>query len=146
MGEAPAAVYWDSSAVLAGLTNDARRVLAEGWLALPTVHCLSSLAVAESAAVLERLHREGLLTRPQCDGLVGRLGARPWRPLRLDARTELLGALARRWPLRGADLWHLATARSLADTLAGTVLLTFDRALALAAAGEGLAAALDGAG
>ncbi|HVA22656.1 MAG TPA: PIN domain-containing protein [Candidatus Micrarchaeia archaeon] len=146
MAEGAPAVYWDSSAVLAGLTDDPRQALARSWLALPSVHCLSSLAVAESAAVLERLRRDGLLTRAQCSRLHRRLGGSPWRPLRLAAGTELMVALARRCSLRGADLWHLATARSLADALSGTVLFTFDRALAAAAAGEGLAVASDATG
>jgi predicted nucleic acid-binding protein len=42
-------------------------------------------------------------------------------------------ALASQRPLRGADLWHLATAITLQKDIPELVLLTFDKKLKLAA-------------
>ena len=49
-------------------------------------------------------------------------------------------ALASKWPLRGADLWHLATAKTLQKDLPELTVLTFDNRLYVAALGEKLAA------
>jgi hypothetical protein len=46
--------------------------------------------------------------------------------------------LATKWPLRGADLWHLAAAKSLQTELPELAFLSFDLKLAAAAKGEGL--------
>ncbi|MGC8486111.1 MAG: hypothetical protein ACP5O6_10865, partial [Candidatus Baltobacteraceae bacterium] len=46
---------------------------------------------------------------------------------------------AARYPLRGADLWHLALAVDLAEELPELRLLTFDSVLDAAARAEGLA-------
>ncbi len=51
-----------------------------------------------------------------------------------------LGHRARRHPLRGADLWHLALTVDLGQSLPGLHLLTFDSVLGAAARAEGLAA------
>ncbi|MGH2424940.1 MAG: hypothetical protein ACRDF1_01465 [bacterium] len=42
-----------------------------------------------------------------------------------------------KWSLRGADLWHLCTAKSLQSELPELRILTFDARLATAARGEG---------
>lgn len=65
----------------------------------------------------------------------------PWTYIASAPRLEITRALAQSWRLRGADLWHLALAKSLSERLPGLQMLTFDTALAEAAAGEGLAAA-----
>jgi hypothetical protein len=46
--------------------------------------------------------------------------------------------LSSRYPLRGADLWHLAAAKSLQEELPELRLLTFDQRLMEAAQGEGI--------
>jgi hypothetical protein len=46
--------------------------------------------------------------------------------------------LSSRWPLRGAGLWHLATAKTLQSDLPELTLLTFVTRLVAAAEGEGL--------
>lgn len=50
---------------------------------------------------------------------------------------------SRKWSLRGADLWHLATAKSLQNELPELVLLTFDSSLERSAEGEGMACNAD---
>lgn len=47
-------------------------------------------------------------------------------------------ALASKWPLRGADLWHLAAAKTLQKDLPELTVLTFDNRLYVAALGEKL--------
>lgn len=61
-----------------------------------------------------------------------------WRRLHMGPQWVQISRLALKWPLRGADLWHLATARSLQEQLPELVLLTFDEKLETAARGEGL--------
>ena len=62
----------------------------------------------------------------------------PWRRVDTAPEWDEVQQLASRWPLRGADLWHLAVARRLAGVLPELVLLTFDRRLLEAAVGEGM--------
>lgn len=63
----------------------------------------------------------------------------PWRRLTLQPDRSGIEELATRWPLRGADLWHLATASTLSRELPELQLFTFDSHLALASRGTGLA-------
>jgi transposase len=51
---------------------------------------------------------------------------------------DTIAMLARKWPLRGADLWHLAAAKDLRAELPELKMLSFDAPLATAAAGDGL--------
>jgi hypothetical protein len=46
--------------------------------------------------------------------------------------------LSKRWPLRGADLWHLSTAKSISEQLPEVKVLTFEKRLKVAAQGEGI--------
>lgn len=66
------------------------------------------------------------------------LATGPWRRANVTPDWELVVSLTRRWPLRGADLWHLAAAKELQTDLPELTLLSFDARLATAAAGEGL--------
>ena len=61
-----------------------------------------------------------------------------WRRLNIWPDWEIVPLLSRRWPLRGADLWHLATAKSLQKEFPELLFLTFDDRLQKAAQGEGL--------
>jgi len=62
-----------------------------------------------------------------------------WQFIATAPAFEIVPALAQRWALRGADLWHLSLAMTLRAQLPELRLLTFDIQLAEAAAGEGLA-------
>jgi predicted nucleic acid-binding protein len=62
----------------------------------------------------------------------------PWRRLNLSPEWEDIAQLSEKWNLRGADLWHLATAKSIQREIPELCLLTLDERLRKAAAGEGL--------
>lgn len=64
----------------------------------------------------------------------------PWRLLSAAPGREIITTLASKWPLRGADLWHLALAKTIQDELPELVLLTYDNRLHAATHGEGLGA------
>ena len=129
-------VYWDSSAVLSVLLRDAHSDTALAYIRRPDVHILSTLAWAEVHAVMARHLREGTPDSEvsRASGALERVG---WRHLRTGPSRAHVSTLARRWSLQGADLWHLATARTIADEVRVSV-LTFDRALDEAANGEGM--------
>jgi predicted nucleic acid-binding protein len=134
------AVYWDASAVLARLFLDEHSPEAERWAQRPAYHFLSSLAYAEVQAVIARVKRERRLADVLVEAAQEAVRAGPWRAMFVSPPRGWIDALARRHPLRGADLWHLAAALALREELGEVVLLTFDQALHQAARGEGLAA------
>ena len=51
---------------------------------------------------------------------------------------NLMRALSLKWPLRGADLWHLAAAKNLHADLPELKVLSFDQRLVRAAREEGV--------
>jgi hypothetical protein len=51
---------------------------------------------------------------------------------------ESIEALASQWPVRGPDLWHLATAETLRRELPELTMITFDARLAVSSQGIGL--------
>ena len=62
-----------------------------------------------------------------------------WRQLNGLPDRNTVAALAQKWQLIGADLWHLALAVSLKAELPELQLISFDERLNQAATGEGLA-------
>lgn len=132
-------VYWDTSALLSVFLQDVHSSEAGRWLNRDCAHLISSLACAEFYANIGRLSREGSLTAIEADRLVATFLRQPFRRIQADPDNGLLWALASRNRLRGADLWHLAMAKSLALDLPEIVLLSFDLRLSEAAAAEGLA-------
>lgn len=132
-------VYWDASAVLSTLFQDAHSPDATVWIRQHQIHLLSSLSRAEVLAVIGRLSRDKRIAPVLIEAALAAFDAGPWRGLNDIPAPRLLGTLAKGWPLRGADLWHLALAKTLQQDLPELVLLTYDDRLAAAAAGEGLA-------
>jgi len=132
------ALYWDASAILSLLLEDRHSAKARSSSAEPGPHLLSSLAFTEVCAVMARLERERRLTPDDRRSTLRSLRAQPWSALHLEPDRALAADLAARHPLRGADLWHLATALTLAGRLPGVVLVTFDARLAEAARDEGV--------
>lgn len=131
--------YWDTSAVISALLHDEHSRAAIARLERSSdVHLLSSLTHAEVEAVLARARRMG---DERAEAARAAFDMALWQRTLAQPDPARLQPLAQRWPLRGADLWHLALATSLKQQLPGLELLTFDRALAEAAAGEGLGAA-----
>ncbi|MDR7555992.1 MAG: type II toxin-antitoxin system VapC family toxin [Armatimonadota bacterium] len=131
-------LYWDTSAVLAALFRDAHSVAAHRWAQRPGLHLLSSLAWAEAHAVIGRASRERALPPVLLTAARDVLERGPWRRVRASPDWALVRTLSTRWPLRGADLWHLATAKTLQADLPEVRVLSFDAQLTAAAKAEGL--------
>lgn len=131
-------VYWDSSAVLSVLISDVHSTEATAAARLTGAHLLSTLAYAEVFAVLARLERGGNLPSVLADSARELIRNGPWRRLALQPDWANIDDLAVRWPLRGADLWHLATALTLSRELPELRLITLDARLTAASDGLGL--------
>ena len=140
IGEAP--IYWDTSAVLSALIEDPHSRKASALLRSAAPKLLSTLAFAEAQSVLARLEHEGEIRPRDRRRAALSLLAAPWLRYEGQPRRELLTELAARTRLRGADLWHLATVLTACEELPELRFLTFDRALAAAAAAEGIVAPL----
>jgi predicted nucleic acid-binding protein len=134
------AVYWDASPVLSCLFRDAHSEEALGCSRRPGYHLLSSLAYAEVSAVIARIERERALPAVLADSAREALELGPWHRVALTPAWSHVREQAERWPLRGADLWHLAAALTLQSELPELTLFTFDARLARAATGVGLGA------
>jgi predicted nucleic acid-binding protein len=131
-------VYWDTSAILSVLFKDEHSEKARKLANQDGVHLISSLGYAEACAVLARIGREGLLTDILVKAAFEVLETGPWRRILLQPAWEDLRDLCEKWPLRGADLWHLAAAKRIQQELPELCLFTFDERLKSAANGEGL--------
>jgi len=139
MAETTPVFYWDTSALLSRFFTDGNSAKARQWAEIDAEHLLSSLAHAEACAVIARMTREGLIDPALPEALHSAMGSSPWRMLNGLSDRDLVADLALKWPLRGADLWHLGLAVSLKKDLPEIRLITFDARLLAAASGEGLA-------
>ena len=138
MNEGLAAVYWDASAVLSALMFDEYSDQAQEWGKKDGIHLVSTLSCAEVYAVLFRLQREKKVNDKAIQLVIEAFELGPWQKLNLQPEWYQMKLLASQWSLRGADLWHLATAARIQMDLPELVLLTFDKRLRLAAKGERL--------
>ncbi len=130
-------IYWDTSAIISALFRDRNSDEATAAARAPGTHLMSSLGWAEVQAVIARIEREHALTPLLVNAARDAVERGPWVRLSVDPDRQHIAALARVWPLRGADLWHLAAAKSLQADLPELRLLSFDAKLAEAARGEG---------
>lgn len=131
-------IYWDSSAVLSALFTDTHSKTAKKWSIEKGVHFISTLTFAEVSAVISRMQRERLLSDTLSQAALEVLDNGPWRRLSTWPEWKIIRALSSKWPLRGADLWHLATAKSLYREFPELLLLSFNNRLKKAAEREGL--------
>ncbi|MBW1996782.1 MAG: type II toxin-antitoxin system VapC family toxin [Deltaproteobacteria bacterium] len=131
-------LYWDSSAILSVLFRDQHSDKALKWANKDAFHLMSSLSYVETHAVASRIRREGALADILIDAALEVLARGPWRRLNAFPAWEIIEELAQKWPLRGADLWHLGTAKTIQKDLPEITILSFDRRLKVAAKGEGL--------
>lgn len=131
-------LYWDASAILSALIKDAWSEEARKWARQEGVHLLSTLAYAEVLAVLFRMKRERMMAEVLVKAALETLGSGSWRRLNPGPTWVLMAELSKRWSLRGADLWHLSTAKSVSEHLPEVKFLTFDPRLRDAARGEGI--------
>lgn len=143
MGSDLSVIYWDASAILSVLFKDSHSSVALKWAEVEGIHFMSTLAWSEVCAVIARMKRERIISELLEATAYEALGQGPWRRMSALPDWEVTGRLSRKWPLRGADLWHLATAKSLQDELPELVLLTFDSRLEQSAGGEGMACDAD---
>jgi len=133
------AVYWDASAILSALLQDVYSEEARECIGRSGVHLISTLSFAEVAAVLSRIQRERLMADILVDAAREALQTGAWRRLNVSPEWSEIEELSSKWKLRGADLWHLAAARSVQKEIPELRLLTFDNRLRVAASGQGLA-------
>lgn len=138
MARGQVVLYWDSSAVLSALFRDRHSDAAIAWSRRDGVHLLTTLAWAEVHAVVGRVERERVLARVLVNAAREALALGPWRRVNMSPDWNLVRALSLKWPLRGADLWHLAAAKNLHADLPELKVLSFDQRLARAAREEGV--------
>jgi predicted nucleic acid-binding protein len=131
-------LYWDASAIISAIFKDEHSDRALEMARKEGVHLISSLALAETHAVINRLARERLLADVLIKAALEAIATGPWRFINLSPRPGEIAKLSSKWPLRGADLWHLALVVSLKLHLPELTLLTFDTRLQVAAQGEHL--------
>ena len=130
-------VYWDTSAIVSALFRDRYSDVASAAARTPGTHLVSSLGLAEVQAVIARIEQERALSPVLITAARDAIERGPWVGVSVDPDRLQIAALARAWPLRGADLWHLAAAKALQADLHELRLLSFDARLAEAARGEG---------
>jgi predicted nucleic acid-binding protein len=131
-------IYWDSSAVLSALFTDTHSKTAKKWSTAEGVHFISTLTFAEVTAVISRMQRERIVTDTLSQAAFEVLDNGPWRRISSLPDWKMIRSLSAKWPLRGADLWHLAAAKSLLREFPELFLLSFDNRLKSAAEGEAL--------
>jgi predicted nucleic acid-binding protein len=135
-------IYWDSSAILSALFTDAHSKTAKKWADTKDLHFISTLANAEVSAVIARMKKEHVLVETLVNAAFEVLDQGPWRRIYTWPEWEIVRVLAAKWSLRGANLWHLATAKTLRKEFPELTFLTFDKRLNKAAKGEALYQAL----
>ena len=138
MAKGAPVLYWDSSAVLSALFADSNSLAARKWSDARGVHFVSTLTIAEVSAVIHRMQRERLLSETLSRSAFEVLDTGPWRRISTWPRWEIIRSLSAKYPLRGADLWHLATAKSMNVEFPELYLLSFDKRLKKAAESESL--------
>ena len=131
-------LYWDSSAVLSAIFNDSNSQAAQKWSKTKGVHFVSTLTNAEVSAVIHRMQRESLLSETLTRSAFEVLDDGPWRRISTWPEWTIVRSLSAKYPLRGADLWHLATAKSMSREFPELYLLSFDKRLNKAAKNERL--------
>jgi len=131
-------IYWDSSSILSALFRDSHSREALMWSRKQEIHLISTLTYADVCAVISRLKRERLMTDLLIDAALEALEKGPWRHLNIWPGRKEIKALSMKWALRGADLWHLAVAKTLQVQIPELILFTFDNRLRVAAEREGL--------
>jgi hypothetical protein len=131
-------VYWDTSAILSALFSDEHSEDASAQARTAGFHFVASLGWTEAYAIMARIEREGALSKLLVDAARDALQSGPWRRINAGPNWNNVQSLAQLWPLRGADLWHLATAKQLQAGIPELTFFSFDHRLNIAAMGEGL--------
>ncbi len=138
MSDRLAVIYWDSTALFSYLFKDEYSDIAQEKARQSGVHLVTTLAIAEVCTVISRVQREQMVSDLLAHSLFDILEYGPWSKLNIVPDTMSLRELAGKWALRGTELWHLATAKTLQKEFPELMILTFDRELARASKGEEL--------
>ncbi len=138
MSEKLAVIYWDSTALLSFLFKDRNSEQVMQKARQKGVHLLTTLTIAEVYTVISRIRREEMLSEMLADSLYEALESGPWSKLNIVPDSSAMRDLARKWPLKGSGLWHLAAAKTLQREFPELMILTLDRDLAKASRGERL--------
>lgn len=133
-------IYWDASGLISALMRDEHSERAIAYANIATTHLVSSLSWAEAHAVIGRIERDNPADAPWCSAARTAIADAPWRHAYVVPSWDRVQELARLYPLRGADLWHLAAAKTLQADLPELTFVSFDQRLTAAAASEGLVA------
>jgi predicted nucleic acid-binding protein len=134
----PLVIYWDASAILSTLIEDTHSSNAQYWVAQEGMRFMSTLSCSEVYAVLHRMRRERQLPKEHILAALKALESGPWRQLNITPQWPIIRKLSIKWSLRGADLWHLAAAKTFQKEIPEVLLLTYDAKLKVAAQGEGM--------
>lgn len=133
--------YWDASALVPAIVNEAGSDLVDGWLKTDDAVCTWGLTRVELASAIERRAREGALTAGQRRAalkLVVELATAATEVLDLQAVRERGVPLLGRYELRAADALQLAAALVVVEGgIRGLPFVCLDRRLADAASREG---------
>ncbi len=139
MIERIAVIYWDPTALLSYLFKDRYSDTVIKKARQKGIHLLTTLTIAETYTVISRIYRENLLPRDVLiDSIFDLLETGPWSKLNIVPDALTLRGLAAKWPLKGSNLWHLATAKTLQQEFPELMILTLDRELARASRAERL--------
>ncbi len=133
-----AVIYWDSTALLSYLFQDESSEQVVEYAQKKGVHLVTSVTIAEVYSAIGRVHKEELLPASLVELLFSMLDTVPFSRLNIMPNSEALKILACRWQLKGASLWHLATAKTLQEEFPELLLLTLDRELAKASEKENI--------
>jgi predicted nucleic acid-binding protein len=121
--------YWDSSAVLSLLIKDNHSKIASKLYDRNNVNLISSLVLSEVFAVLARIQRENIKLKILLDASREALRTGKWRIINISPEFELIKKYSEKYPLRGADLWHLCLVLQLQNELTNIKIITFDSKL-----------------
>ena len=89
--------------IVSVLFHDDRSTDAMTIANMPATHVMSSLAWAETHAVIARIERERALANALVDAARETLSRGPWRRLMLDPDGTIVARLTRAWPLLSRD-------------------------------------------
>lgn len=128
--------YWDASAILSILVEDEHSQKAQVHINKKGAHFLSTLASAETHAVLKRMKHDGTLTSILYKSALDVFINGPLRKINIQPDWKIIQQISSRHVLKGADLWHLATLKTIKMELPEIKIITFDSKLAIASKKE----------
>ncbi len=131
-------IYWDASAILSTLVEDKHSSKAQKWIKKKAIHLLSSLADAEVHAVLKRMKHDKSLKPRLYDSVLDAYFQKPFRRINTQPDWKIISELSSHHVLKGADLWHLATVKTIQQELPEVKMITFDKQLSNAGEAENL--------